>query len=96
VAGDVTGRSATITLPAGVSGTKQISAVTTMTDVSTDGFGHSSEFAADVQGNLIAAVVPGNPLLAATGISLYTLLIFAVALFTTGNVGYYISKRKLL
>ncbi len=55
VAGDVTGQSVTLTLPAGVEGNKFISATTTMTDNSTDGFGHTSEFGALVEGNLVPA-----------------------------------------
>lgn len=57
VAGDVTGKQVTLTLPSGVDGSKYITAVTTMIDNSTDGFGHSSEFAADVQ----ASLLPPNP-----------------------------------
>jgi len=55
VSGDVSGRQTTITLPAGVSGPKAITAVTTMTDASTDGFGHSSEFSAALTATLVAA-----------------------------------------
>ncbi len=71
VAGDVTGKQVTITLPAGVDGSKYVTATTTMTtgvsvqsnDVQAQntpsGFGHTSEFAADVQATLVP--VPPTP-----------------------------------
>lgn len=49
VPGSVTGRSATLTLPGSVPADYYVTAVTTMIDVSTDGYGHSSEFSAAVQ-----------------------------------------------
>ncbi len=60
VAGDVTGQVATLTLPAGVSGAKYISAVTTMTDSSSDGFGHSSEYSANFLATLVEATGGGG------------------------------------
>lgn len=60
VAGDVTGQQVTITLPNGVDGSKYITATTTMTDASDDGFGHTSEFAENVQATLIAATEESN------------------------------------
>lgn len=71
VAGDVTGQQVTITLPPGVDGSKYITATTTMTTVinvgpnevqvqdTPSGFGHTSEFAADVQATLIPTPTPG-------------------------------------
>ena len=48
VAGDVTGKSKTLSLPGSVPSDYYITAVTTMTDASSDGFGHSSEFSAAI------------------------------------------------
>lgn len=71
VSGDVTGRQATITLPNDVDGSKYITATTTMTtginvgpnevqvQDTPSGFGHTSEFAADVQATLIPTPTPG-------------------------------------
>ncbi len=73
VAGDVTGQQVTITLPNGVDGSKYITATTTMTtgvsvqsnDVQVQdtpsGFGHTSEFAADVQATLIPPTPTPGP-----------------------------------
>lgn len=61
VAGDVTGQQVTITLPNGVDGSKYITATTTMTDESSDGFGHTSEFAADVQATLLPPTPTPGP-----------------------------------
>ncbi len=95
VSGDVTGRQATITLPAGVEGTKYISAVTTMTDNSTDGFGHSSEFAEDLQGTLVATTSSTSSL-ASTGQNTKLLQLAAVLLIISGGVtvGYAIRKQN--
>lgn len=60
LAGDVTGQQVTLTLPDGVDGSKYITATTTMTDASDDGFGHTSEFAENVQATLIAATEESN------------------------------------
>jgi hypothetical protein len=60
VSGDVTGQEITITLPNGVDGSKYITATATMTDASDDGFGHTSEFAENVQATLVAAVSDDN------------------------------------
>lgn len=49
ISGDVTGQSATLTLPSGVPDDYYVTATTTMTDDSTDGFGHTSEFSASVE-----------------------------------------------
>lgn len=93
VSGDVTDRQATITLPAGVSGTKQISAVTIMTDSSPNGFGHSSEFSANLAGVLVAAdntngggAGAGSDSLAATGNNIYAIITLAGALLLGGFV----------
>ncbi len=59
VPGSVTGQSATLNLPGSVPADYYVTAVTTMTDVSSDGYGHSSEFSAPVQA--IAAPVPVPP-----------------------------------
>jgi titin len=95
VSGDVTGKQVTITLPVNVSGTKYISAVTTMTDNSTDGFGHSSEFAADVEANLEPVVVPIIPsILASTGGTIRLILLSALILLAMGVSGLYIRNRS--
>lgn len=67
VSGDVTGKQVTITLPSGVDGSKYITATTTMTDDSTDGFGHTSEFAADVQATLLPPTPTPGPTPSPTG-----------------------------
>lgn len=96
VAGDVTARQANITLPAGVEGTKFITATTTMTDSSTDGFGHTSEFAENIVGTLMPYVPPSAAAL--TGYSIYTVLILAAAMIISGTFGlkylYTSSKKK--
>jgi LPXTG-motif cell wall-anchored protein len=94
VSGDVTGQQVTLTLPANVSGTKYISAVTTMTDNSTNGFGHSSEFAADVEANLVAA--SNNSILAITGKNIRWLALLIAVLTLVGATGLYLSRRKQL
>lgn len=58
VPGDVTGQSATLTLPGSVPADYYVTAVTTMTDVSSDGYGHSSEFSAPIQA-IAASPTPG-------------------------------------
>ncbi len=96
VSGDVTGRQATITLPAGVDGTKYITAVTTMTTNSTpSGFGHSSEFAADVQATLVpASTNPAASVVAATGRNIKWVALVAFMLLLIGATGLYVAKRK--
>ena len=99
VAGDVTGQSKTLTLPGSVPADYYVTAVTTMTDVSSDGYGHSSEFSAAVQA--IAAPVPPDPTptpspsgtssssLANTGQPQHTnqRLMIAIALIALGTLG---------
>ncbi len=58
VLGDVSGQSATLTLPGSVPADYYVTAVTTMTDASSDGYGHSSEFSAPVQA-IAAGPTPG-------------------------------------
>ncbi len=58
VPGSVTGQSVTLTLPGSVPADYYVTAVTTMTDVSADGYGHSSEFSAPVQA-IAASPTPG-------------------------------------
>jgi len=98
VAGDVTGQSVTLTLPAGVEGNKFISATTTMTDNSTDGFGHTSEFGALVEGNLVptGSVTPApEAQLASTGRnSSLLLLLISFMVVATGGVGLYMVIYK--
>jgi hypothetical protein len=106
VSGDVTGQQVTLTLPTGVDGSKHISALTTMTDNSTDGFGHTSEFSADVQATLIPSNVAPTPTpsnnsvtaLADTGQlqnkSLFTLLAFIM--IALGATGLFLARRKKL
>ena len=96
VSGDVTGRQATITRPAGVDGSKQITAVTIMTDASTDGFGHSSEFAADVEATLVPAVAPSptDAILASTGQNIKWIALVSAVLLALGGTGLYIARRK--
>ena len=92
VAGDVTGQSVTLTLPAGVEGNKFISATTTMIDNSTDGFGHTSEFGALVEGNLVptGSVTPAPAAtLASTGRNSSILLLISFMVVATGGVGLY-------
>lgn len=97
VAGDVTGRQATITLPAGVSGSKFISATNTMTDASDDGFGHTSEFSEIVGADLIAATVEEetpttDEPLADTGLNQYWVYVLAGVLIASGSS--FMIKRK--
>lgn len=100
VAGDVTDAVANLTLPAGVSGPKYISAVTTMTDNSTDGFGHSSEFSANLMAVLEAAAggggsgsgSSGSVNLADTGTKVLLITAIAVASVTLGL--YILQRRK--
>lgn len=91
VSGDVTGRQVTITLPSGVSGTKHLSATTTMTDDSTNGFGHTSEFSADVEASLIPAVTPtpsdNSGSIAGTGANRNVLIAGAIIAIAIGLVG---------
>lgn len=96
VTGDVTGRQATINLPAGVEGTKYITAVTTMTaDITSSGFGHSSEFAANIEGTLMPATTnPVASLLASTGQNIKWLGLVATILLAGGGAGLYIARRK--
>ena len=97
VAGDVTGQSVTLTLPAGVEGNKFISATTTMTDNSTDGFGHTSEFGALVEGNLVptGSVTPApEAQLASTGRNSSLLLLISFMVVATGGVGLYMVIYK--
>lgn len=99
VSGDVTGRQATITLPAGVSGDKFITATTTMTTDQTEtGFGHTSEFAADVQATLapvdpVPVPTPSN-ILANTGQNLRWIMLAAATLILIGCTGLYFARRK--
>lgn len=101
VPGSVTGQSATLTLPGSVPADYYVTAVTTMTDVSSDGYGHSSEFSAAVQA--IAASPTPDPTpspsgggttgssssLAGTGQAQHTnqRLIIALALIALGALG---------
>lgn len=106
VSGDVTNRQVTITLPSGISGSKYISAVTTMTTNSTNsGFGHSSEFAANVQATLVAATESGGSGssssassigLADTGDNEKQILLIATLLLMAGTVGsgVYLRRRE--
>ncbi len=101
VAGDVNGRSATLTLPAGVDGSKYVSATTTMTDASDDGFGHTSEFAADVQATLVPVSPTPTPspaanVLATTGLNQNRskLILAAIALVLLGGTGLYVARRQ--
>ncbi len=104
VSGDVTNQSKTLTLPSGVPSSYFVTAVTTMTDDSDDGFGHSSEFSAAV-----AAVSSGGGSggggagsdststsgdLADTGENVQWLVILAVVLLVTGSVGGAVVMRK--
>jgi titin len=93
VSGDVTNRTVTLTLPAGVSGAKYLSATTTMTDASIDGFGHSSEFSANLLGTLVAATSGGGggSSLANTGTTIGIITLVALASIGTGL---YISRRR--
>lgn len=93
VAGDVTNRTVTLTLPAGVSGAKYLSATTTMTDASIDGFGYSSEFSANLLGTLVAATSGGggSGSLANTGTTIAIVTLVALASIGTGL---YISRRR--
>lgn len=97
VSGDVTGRQATITLPSGVDGSKYITATTTMTDNSTDGFGHTSEFAADVQATLVPATPsPAANVLATTGLNQNRtkLILVAIIFVLLGGAGLYVARRQ--
>lgn len=97
VAGDVTGQSVTLTLPAGVEGNKFISATTTMIDNSTDGFGHTSEFGALVEGNLVptGSVTPAPAAtLASTGRNSSLLLLISFMVVATGGVGLWFTRRE--
>lgn len=91
VAGDVTNRSVNLTLPSGVSGAKFITATTTMTDASTDGFGHTSEFSANnIEVTLIPATTNGGGAgggsdLANTGQNTQNYWIIAAALIAIGS-----------
>jgi hypothetical protein len=100
VAGDVSGKQVTITLPAGVDGSKYITATTTMIDNSTDGFGHSSEFSADVQATLVPVVPTPSPtptpanILATTGRNMRWILPLAIALITIGGFALFVVYKK--
>ncbi len=96
VAGDVTGQTATFTLPSGVEGNKFISATTTMTDNSNDGFGHTSEFGALVEGNLVpsGSVTPTPATLAPTGKPALALIVVSALLLLTGGAGFLIVRRR--
>ncbi len=98
VAGDVTNQSVTFTLPSGVEGNKFISATTTMRDNSNDGFGHTSEFGALVEGNLVpSGGVTPNPaanVVAATGRNIKWVSLIAFILLLIGATGLYVAKRK--
>lgn len=97
VAGDVTGQSVTLTLSAGVEGNKFISATTTMIDNSTDGFGHTSEFGALVEGNLVptGSVTPAPAAtLASTGRNSSLLLLISFMVVATGGVGLWFTRRE--
>lgn len=80
--GDVTNRSLTLTLPAGVSGAKYISATTTMKDASTDGFGHTSEFGSNALATLHAASLDNN--LADTGQNLQIIQLVGLVVVSGG------------
>ncbi|MCB9822657.1 CSLREA domain-containing protein [Candidatus Nomurabacteria bacterium] len=86
VAGDVTNRSTTIALPSGVSGSKYITATATMTDASDDGFGHTSEFAENVQATLVASGTSSSSpnSLADTGQNINPIILLSLLLLTSG------------
>jgi len=96
IPGDVTDRESTITLPAGVEGNKQITAITTMiSDATPTGFGHSSEFAANIEGTLVPATSnPAASVLAATGRNIKWISLIAAMLLAGGGAGLYIARRK--
>ncbi|MBP6042044.1 hypothetical protein KA529_03430 [Candidatus Saccharibacteria bacterium] len=96
IASDVTGKSITLNLPSGVPEDYYITATTTMTDASTDGFGHTSEFSAPVQ-----AVVTGangsqssGATLADTGQDTMSITLLAGAMLATGISGAVLISRK--
>ena len=64
-----------------------------MTDNSNDGFGHTSEFGALVEGNLVptGSVTPTTETLASTGHSSYLLLLISLLVVTTGGVGLWLA-----
>lgn len=91
VAGDVTGHSATLTLPNNMPSDYYITAVTTMTDASSDGLGHSSEFSAPV---LVTNASTPSATLASTGQNTKWLQLSAIVLVLGGGLGFYIAKRN--
>ncbi|HMS92661.1 MAG TPA: right-handed parallel beta-helix repeat-containing protein, partial [Candidatus Saccharibacteria bacterium] len=96
VSGDVTGRQVNISLPAGVEGNKYITAITTMTTDYTDsGFGHSSEFAANIEASLVpASSNPAANVLATTGRNIKWIGLIAAVLLAIGGAGLFIARRK--
>ena len=93
VPGSVAGQSKTLTLPGSVPADYYVTAVTTMTDVSSDGFGHSSEFSAPVQATL--ANTASQVTLASTGQNTKWLQLVALLLIISGGitVGYALRKK---
>lgn len=103
VAGDVTNQSVTLTLPGLVPENYYITAVTTMTDASADGFGHSSEFSAAVAAT---AANPGggggagsdsgdsSSALADTGDNTLLLVWIALVLLVSGLAGGAVALRN--
>lgn len=98
VSGDVSGRSVNLSLPSSVPSSYFVTAITTMTDASADGFGHSSEFSAAVAataaggggssgGGAGSGASGSSGDLAATGENQLILVILAVLAVTTGIVG---------
>ncbi len=90
VAGSVTGQSATLTLPGSVPADYYVTAVTTMTDASVDGFGHSSEFSAPVLavvGSAGSTISTTTDSLANTGDNTHLIEVMASMFLVTGLVG---------
>ena len=100
VAGDVTGETFTVNNTGLDSGTYYFTATTTMSDVSTDGFGHTGEFAASVSAVVTAssgggagAGVSTTSDLADTGYGQWPLIIAAI-LLTSSGVAVLLMHRK--
>lgn len=90
IAGDVSNQSVTFTLPDGADGNKFVSATTTMTDASADGFGHTSEFGVLVEADLVATEADGanapDGILADTGQNPYLYFALATTLILTSSI----------
>ncbi len=87
VDGDVTERTVTLDVPKGVNGTKFLTATTTMTDDSDDGFGHTSEFSATLEA-ILEGPDSGSVIdnLADTGRSPAVVALIAVGLIVSGLI----------